>query len=579
MAVRCAAQAPVRCSIPRAFRSFRFTGRELDARRARARSRYALDDEVCVRARSSSCRSSASWARPSASACEGLLSLLHWVAGVSYFKTALPAERRLRDAARRRRRPRRCSRRSTRRASASSPTPTASRALPRPRFPPRPPPDRTPRRGRAPASARRACSCRSAAARTRPSRSRSCAARAASSRCSRSATRRRSRARSPSPGCRTCSRAGASTRARARSTAPARSTATCPSPRSSPASALLTAALNGFDAVAMANERSASSGNVVWDGVEVNHQFSKGLRAERLLRAARRRGAAGPAAVLGPAPGLRARDRARVRAHGRATTARSRAATRSSASTRRCAPRRGAVTAPSAASCSSCSLRSARPSICARSSARDLLDDERQFEGFALLTATGGHKPFECVGEEQESLAAIRLLAERPALERAPRGARGSSPRCSPLQPAGAGDPAARARARATSTTCPRRCWRTSVRFSELDGAQRRRLGRRPRDQLVRRASSRARLPVGADRRGGLRRAPGADVPRRRSARPARGSSVAAEAVGGARATATSSCARRASRSTAPSCARCATPASRSRPRPRCGSPSAAARA
>src|SRR6202035_3278748 len=42
---------------------------------------------------------------------------------------------------------------------------------------------------------------------------------------------------------------------------------------------------------------------------------------------------------------------------------------------------------------------------------RDLLDDERQFEGFALLTATGGHKPFECVGEEQESLAAIRLLA------------------------------------------------------------------------------------------------------------------------------------------------------------------------
>ena len=41
----------------------------------------------------------------------------------------------------------------------------------------------------------------------------------------------------------------------------------------------------------------------------------------------------------------------------------------------------------------------------------DLLDDERQFDGFALLTATGGHKPFECVGEEQEGLAAIRLLA------------------------------------------------------------------------------------------------------------------------------------------------------------------------
>ncbi len=53
-------------------------------------------------------------------------------------------------------------------------------------------------------------------------------------------------------------------------------------------------------------------------------------------------------------------------------------------------------------------------SACARSSARDLLADESQFEGFALLTATGGHKPFECVGEEQESVAAIRMLARDP---------------------------------------------------------------------------------------------------------------------------------------------------------------------
>ena len=45
---------------------------------------------------------------------------------------------------------------------------------------------------------------------------------------------------------------------------------------------------------------------------------------------------------------------------------------------------------------------------------RDLLEEERQFDGFALLTATGGHKPFECVGEEHESLAAIRLLSGDP---------------------------------------------------------------------------------------------------------------------------------------------------------------------
>ena len=50
--------------------------------------------------------------------------------------------------------------------------------------------------------------------------------------------------------------------------------------------ALLTAALHGFDAVALANERSASAPNMTYDGVEINHQFSKSARAERLLSAA-----------------------------------------------------------------------------------------------------------------------------------------------------------------------------------------------------------------------------------------------------------------------------------------------------
>jgi hypothetical protein len=45
---------------------------------------------------------------------------------------------------------------------------------------------------------------------------------------------------------------------------------------------------------------------------------------------------------------------------------------------------------------------------------RAMLDDPEQYEGFALLTATGGAKPFECVGEVEESVAAIRLLARNP---------------------------------------------------------------------------------------------------------------------------------------------------------------------
>jgi hypothetical protein len=42
-----------------------------------------------------------------------------------------------------------------------------------------------------------------------------------------------------------------------------------------------------------------------------------------------------------------------------------------------------------------------------------MLADPTQYDGFALLTATGGEKPFECVGEVDECLAAIRLLTEQ----------------------------------------------------------------------------------------------------------------------------------------------------------------------
>lgn len=177
--------------------------------------------------------------------------------------------------------------------------------------------------------------------------------------------------------------------------------------------ALLTAALRGFDAVAMANERSASSGNVVWDGVEVNHQFSKSLRAERLLRAAVAEVAPGLElfSVLRPASELAiARAFARLPQYHAAFTScnavfRLDPELRASSWCCDC-PKCRFVFLALAPFCEPAHLRDLFGA--------DLLDDARQFDGFALLTATGGHKPFECVGEEQESLAALRLLAEDP---------------------------------------------------------------------------------------------------------------------------------------------------------------------
>jgi UDP-N-acetyl-alpha-D-muramoyl-L-alanyl-L-glutamate epimerase len=194
--------------------------------------------------------------------------------------------------------------------------------------------------------------------------------------------------------------------------------------------ALLTAVLNGFDGVAMANERSASAGNVVWDGVEVNHQFSKGLRAERLLSAALaevapKAGEDSPRlqifSVLRPASELTiTRAFARMERYHRAFTS-------CNALFRLDPGLRGASWCCDCPKCRFVFLALApfsEPAHLREIFGQDLLDDERQFEGFALLTATGGHKPFECVGEEQESLAAMRLLAadprwrERPVVRR-----------------------------------------------------------------------------------------------------------------------------------------------------------------
>lgn len=174
--------------------------------------------------------------------------------------------------------------------------------------------------------------------------------------------------------------------------------------------ALLTAALRGFDGVAMANERSASAGNLSWDGIEVNHQFSKSLRAERLLSAAVAELGAGVRlfSVLRPASELAiARAFARMESyHGAFTSCN--AIFRLDPALR---------TASWCCDCPKCRFvflvlaPFTTPEHLRAVFGRDLLEEDDQYDGFALLAASGGHKPFECVGEELESLAAMRLLA------------------------------------------------------------------------------------------------------------------------------------------------------------------------
>jgi hypothetical protein len=420
---------------PRRFQTFRFLDRELDAH-GRVTLRYALDDELLF-VEEFDLPLGGALSEAGRAGVEGLLSLLHWVAGVSYFKTASPGAISCESGA---------------------PPPAtgallealyseglgefayANRlpALPRPEFPRGPGPEAA-RGGRpeprlerllvpvgggkdsavaieilrrsglelalfsvgdAPAIAR------TVAVAGRP----------------RLLVHRRL-----DPGLQALNRAGA-----LNGHVPVTAIVSC--------AALLTAALNGFDTVVMANERSASSGNMVWDGIEINHQFSKGLAAEGLLRNALAEAAPGLQlfSILRPASELAiARAFARMDPYHAAFTScnatfRSDPALRSASWCCDCPKCRFVFLALAPFS---------DPAHLREIFGRDLLDDEDQFEDFALLMATGGHKPFECVGEEDESIAAVRLLAA-DARWRDHRVVRRLAAEVLPQQPATAGDPA-----------------------------------------------------------------------------------------------------------------------------------------
>jgi len=176
---------------------------------------------------------------------------------------------------------------------------------------------------------------------------------------------------------------------------------------------LLTAALAGIEAVALANERSASSPNTVHDGVEINHQFSKSARAERLLSAAAGEVPGAPAlfSVLRPASELGiARAFAGMPRYHPVFTSCNRVF--------RIDPARRAGSW--CLDCDKCAFvflvlaPFMDPDALREIFGADLLADERQYDRFASLTGTGAHRPFECVGEERESVAATALLAGDP---------------------------------------------------------------------------------------------------------------------------------------------------------------------
>ncbi|WCN79754.1 hypothetical protein [Micromonospora sp. LH3U1] len=182
--------------------------------------------------------------------------------------------------------------------------------------------------------------------------------------------------------------------------------------------AVATAVLHGLGPVVMSNERSASDPNLVWDGHEINHQWSKGVEAEGLLRAALAEHAGLTEPYFSLLRSLSELHIARLFAeftrYDDVVTSCNQAFKLRDASERWCRD------------CPKCRfVFLAMAPFMPRERVThifggDLLADESQIPGYRELLGVDGHKPFECVGEVEESVVALGLLAEQDQWRDAP---------------------------------------------------------------------------------------------------------------------------------------------------------------
>ena len=177
---------------------------------------------------------------------------------------------------------------------------------------------------------------------------------------------------------------------------------------------VLAAVVLGRDQVVFSNERSASYGSLIPGSGEVNHQWSKGWQFEQLFGEHVQRQVAADLhyySLLRPLSELAvARQFARS----------SRYDAHFSSCNRNFHILGERPTSRWCGICPKCHFVSLalapfmpKPRLVGILG-RNLLDDESQVPGFDALLEYGEHKPFECVGEGRESRAAMAALAQRP---------------------------------------------------------------------------------------------------------------------------------------------------------------------
>jgi hypothetical protein len=175
------------------------------------------------------------------------------------------------------------------------------------------------------------------------------------------------------------------------------------------------AVLYGFDAIAFANERSASAATLEYAGQQVNHQWSKGRNFEMAFATYLRSHVAGDLdyfSLLRPFSEL-----AVTRAFAKLGADYFDVFSSCNRNFRILGPKPADRWCGQCPKCHFVFLALApflpKPRLLAIFG-RNLLDDEAQAGGFDALIEHRDHKPFECVGEAAEARAAFGALAARP---------------------------------------------------------------------------------------------------------------------------------------------------------------------
>ena len=177
--------------------------------------------------------------------------------------------------------------------------------------------------------------------------------------------------------------------------------------------AALSALLFGYDRIVLSNERSASEGNVIFDGRDANHQYSKSLAFEGRI-----------ASVLSDATGgalgyfslLRPYSEARIAALFARKTRLDRVFSSCNRNFR-LTPHDGPLWCGECPKCHFVFLIFAPVMDKARLLGifgKDLLDDPHHEGSYRELTGLAGQKPWECVGEILEAAACLYALTKRP---------------------------------------------------------------------------------------------------------------------------------------------------------------------